>query len=148
MARRNTIFAGPIDYRPQTVEGAVSAASLPGTIVRNPADGVLTVGAATAGAEALYYILNEGHLDGLGDTLDTVVATNTTAEAFYIQERGNFNALLANGQNVTALDTPLTVNTAGQLTIATVGTDYVVAYAKEVYNNNTGDPQLISIRKA
>lgn len=148
MARYNTIYQGPFnEYEPQTVEGFVSAASLPGTIVRRGASNALTVGAASLGAEARYYILAEGYLGGPGQSLDTNVATNTTAEAYDIHERENYAALLADGQNVTALDTPLTVNTSGQLQIATVGTHEVVFYANEIYNNNTGSAQLIRVRK-
>ena len=149
MARKNSIWAGPFnEYQPQTVEGFVSAASLPGTIVRRGASNALTVGAAPLGAETKYYILNEQYINGTGRDLDTQVATNTTAEAFEIQERINYTALLADGQNITALDTPLTVNTDGTLQAATVGTHHIVAYANEVFNNNTGSAQLINIRKA
>lgn len=149
MARKNVIWAGPFnEYQPQTVEGTLSAASLPGTFVRRGASNALTVGASALGAEAVYYILAEGYLDGLGQDLDTNVATNTTAEAYQIQERINYNALLANGQNITAVDTPLTVNATGQLQIATVGTHFIVGYANEIFNNSTGSPQLINIRKA
>ncbi len=149
MARKNAIWAGPFNqYEPQTVEGTLSAASLPGSVVRRGAGNALTVGASALGAETRYYFLAEGYLDGLGQDLDTLVAVNTTAEAYEIQERINYNALLANGQNITALDTPLTVNTAGTLQVATIGTHFVVAYANEIFNNNTGSSQLISVRKA
>ena len=149
MARQNSIWQGPFqEYQPQTTEGFVSAASKPGTIVRRGASNALTVGASAIGAEAKYYVLNEGTLNGLGQDLDTEVETTTTAEAFEILERVNYAALLADGQNITALDTPLTVTTAGLLTAATVGTHTVVFYANEIYNNNTGSSQLIKVRKA
>lgn len=148
-ARQNAIWMGPgSENQPQTVEGFVSETVLPGTIVTRAASNVLTANGATLGAVDQYYVLNEGSLNGLGEDLDTLVETDTTAEAFYILPRTSYAALLADGVNITALDTPLTVGTANQLVIGTPGTHDIIFYSNEIYNNNTGEPQLLKVRSA
>ena len=148
-ARQNSIWMGPgSENQPQTVEGFVSIAVKPGTLVTRAASGVLTATGATLGAVDKYYILNEGSLDGLGEDLDTLVGTDTTAEAFDILDGVNYSVLLANAVNITALDTPLTIGTANQLVIGTPGTHEILFYSSEIYNNNSGSPQLLKVRKA
>ena len=58
-----------------------------------------------------------------------------------------YAARLATGVNVTAVGMPLTVGANGQLILST-NSSRVVAYSDEIYNNNTGSPQLIQIRPA
>jgi hypothetical protein len=58
-----------------------------------------------------------------------------------------FNVVLASGNNVTALDVPLTVNGAGKLAIAASdGTVPVLFYAKEILN--AVSDSLILVQKA
>ena len=58
-----------------------------------------------------------------------------------------YAARIATGINITARGVALTPAANGTLAMAALS-DLVVAYSDEIYNNNTGQTQLIRIRPA
>ena len=75
---------------------------------------------------AFLYVAEVNMLDGISYTY----ATGDTVQA-YIPESGQIYQLeIATSQTI-LVDSPLTINAAGQLRLAVVGTDDIVAYAQE-----------------
>lgn len=145
----NKIHLGPAcENRPQTEEALANVAIAPGSFVTKNAAGefiLATSALAVEGTEV--YVASENFT--AGQQVDDDNPADETMIAYKRNPREILAALLANGQNVTRTDTPLTVTgSAGQLAIGTVGTDHIVAYAREVFNNNTGSARLIAIRPA
>lgn len=149
MARHNRIDLGPASENlPQVQEALASAAIIPGTFVYLDASGefaALTTALNVAGRQG--YIASENYTQGR-DVNDTNPADQSMIAQLPL-ERKRYAALLLAGQNVTAIDTPLTVSaTAGVLEIGTPGTDRIVAYAREIFNNSGATNELIAIRPA
>lgn len=144
MARYNKIYLGPVDKAlPQVRELLASAALKPGRLV------VVTAGKfalSDASTNAKVRIVQDNYLQM--KTVDDDWASDSTAIAMELQDGHIYAARIANGVNVTALDTPLTFAANGTLAVGVPGTDIIVAFADEVYNNNTGSEQLIKIRVA
>ncbi len=148
MARHNKIHLGPAcENRPQTEEALATVAITPGTFVYRVAGGFAPVTAALALAGRELYVASENWFAGL--QVDDANAINQTMVAYKRNPREILAALLITAQNITAKDTPLAISaTAGQLRIGVVGTDHIVAYSREVFNNNTGAAVLLAIRPA
>ena len=149
MARHNRIDLGPASENlPQVEEALASVAIIPGTYVYLDTSGEfapLTTALNVAGRQG--YIASENFVQGR-DVNDTNPADQSMI-AQYGLERKRYAALLLAGQNITVLDTPLTISaTAGVLEIGTPGTDRIVAYAREVFNNSGATNELIAIRPA
>lgn len=142
MARYNKIDLGPAcENRPQTEEVIAPAATTPGTVVLRT--GVAATGTNARQGDQLYIA---DHQWCAGRQIDDDTPSGETLIMQLPLPRKKYAALLANGQNVTAVDAPLKVGASGQLELATLGTDYVAFRADEVFNNNTGSAQLIVVR--
>lgn len=149
MARHNLINLGPAqDNSPQTEEGLASVAIMPGSVVNKDSSNEFEPTTAALGVEGrqLYFA---DHNWVAGRNTDDANPADETMIALVPLPRQRYAALLLTGQNVTRVDTPLTLSaTAGVLEIGTVGTDHIVAYAREVFNNTSGSSQLIAIKPA
>lgn len=154
MARHHKIDLGPANENyPQVEEGIADVAITPGAVVHKSVSGgnigqfVLTTAALAVAGRQLYVA---DHNFTAGRDTDDDNPADETMIAQVPLPRKRYAALLLNGQNVTAVDTPLKVSaTAGVLDIDTdLSAGLTVAYAREVYNNNTSDPQLIAVRWA
>lgn len=148
MARHNKIHLGPAcENRPQTEDALATVAITPGSFVYRVAGGFALATAALAVEGRELYVASENWFAGL--QVDDDNAVGETMTAYKRNPREILAALLVTGQNITAKDTPLAISTtAGQLRVGVVGTDHIVAYAREVFNNNTGSAALIAIRPA
>ncbi|AUR85531.1 hypothetical protein NVP1076O_26 [Vibrio phage 1.076.O._10N.286.51.B7] len=149
MARHNKIHLGPAcENRPQTEDALADVAITPGSFVTyNATNEFILATAALAVQGTELYVASENWFAGL--QVDDDNPADQTMTAYKRNPKEILAALLITGQNITARDTALKLSdTAGQLEVATVGTDHVVAYAREVFNNNTGSAQLIAIRPA
>ena len=149
MARPNNIYQGPAhENRPQVEEAPASVVISPGSIVYPDSSGEFAPLTATLNTQGRkYYIAAENFF--AGRDVDDSNPAGETMPAYNPLPRQSYAALIATGQNVTRVDTPLTISsTAGVLEIGTPGTDRIVAYAREIYNNNSGSSQLIRIRPA
>jgi len=153
MARYNRIHLGPARKNDPQVREAVAAASSaikPGTFVVLSAGRFASAGAATIGK---VWLAQENYLAGKGvdDTYTAYAAgppvvPGDTVLGLELQDDTQYAAVIATGTNVTAVGTPLKLASGGKLAIATPGTDNIVAFADEIYNNDTGSDQLIRIR--
>lgn len=139
MARYNVIFAGPeTALRPQAKEALATVAITPGRFLTLGASGFALAGAATEGK---VYIAQDNYLTMKGTDDDW--PSGARAVGLELLDGQFFNARLANGQNV-AEDASLSIGANGELVAAGAG-DYVVATAKEAYNNTSGSAQLIRV---
>lgn len=151
MARHNKIDLGPAyENCPQTEEALADVAIAPGSYVirssTNAQEFILATAALAVEGNQLYIA---DHNWAAGRNTDDVNPADETMIAQLPLPRKQYAALLATGNNVTRRDTPLTLSsTAGVLEIGTVGTDHIVAYAREVFNNTSGSSQLIRIKPA
>ena len=154
MARHNKIDLGPaIENCVQLEEGIANVAITPGSIVMKSRAADATLGEfilATAAASlegTQLYVAD--HNFYAGRQVDDDNPADETMPAHVPLPRKRYAALLLNGQNVTALDTPLKVSaTAGVLDIGNPASDRIVAYAREVFNNSGSNPELIAVRMA
>lgn len=133
---KNVIFRGSVENNKPIQDEAVAAAALtPGSLLIKSA-GEFDVHATDAGgAETKLYVCDLNTLLQ-GDTSDTF-ALGDTAVAFEPRPGERYNMLVADSQNITALDTPLTSAGDGTLRIATPATEDVICYADEVINVTT-----------
>ena len=149
MARYNKIDLGPArENAPQTEEALAAVAITPGSLVyRSSATEFSLLTAALAVQGQKFYIADANWCAGYDVDDD-----NTAGETMIGQNplpRKSYAALLADGQNMTQVDTPLKQSaTDGVLDIGTPGVDEIVAYGREIYNNNTGSAQLVVVRAA
>lgn len=136
----SVIYAGPADYgdhKPLNVEGVAVAATLPGTVVSQTAAGLaVNASASTVDAQQLL-IADKDQQRSRGVDDQWAISENMVA----IQLRsGEFaNVRVEPGVDITNRGFPLALNGSGLLTGATLGTDYVIAYADEIVNT-TGGP--------
>ena len=143
MARFGKIFRGDVRINAaQVQEALMNAALAPGSIVTLNSSGAFIAHNA-AGERGAHFVLSEDYL-GQNDT-DTNVASGDRAVAYIPQPGEYFAALVADGNNITAVGTQLASNGSGALAIATTGQE-VLFIAEEVYNNNTGSSQLVRVR--
>lgn len=143
MARYNKIFLGPVDKsKPQVRELLASVALKPGRLAVISTGKWALAGATTVGK---VWLIQDNYLQ-LKST-DDDWAVDTSAIGIEMEDDSIYAARIANGVNITAIGTALTPGANGTLAIAALS-DLVVAYADEVYNNNSGSEQLLRIRAA
>lgn len=143
MARYNKIYAGPVtEVLPQVHEALCSADLLPGSIVVLSTGEWAYAGTSTVGK---VWILQDNYL--LMKNTDDVVEEDDTGIGMELLPGMLFHARVANGVNVTR-GAALTPGANGVLVLATGTKDMVVAFADEIYNNNTGSVQLVRVRAA
>lgn len=143
MARYNKIFLGPVDKpKPQVRELLASVALKPGRLAVISTGKWALAGATTVGK---VWLIQDNYLQ-LKST-DDDWAQDVSAIGIELEDDSLYAARIANGVNITAIGTPLTPGANGTLAIASTS-DLVVAYADEVYNNNSGSEQLLRIRAA
>ena len=144
MNRHSKILLGPAKSTcPQTLDRLATADILPGTLVNIASDKFAAIAAANSKAGVQLYVASENWCNG-SQVSDTNKA-NETMFAYRPMSGVIYAGLLKTGENVADLDTPLAISdTAGVFKVGTVGTDHIVAYAREIFNNTTGESQLIS----
>jgi hypothetical protein len=153
MARYSRIHLGPArknDPQVREAEAAASSAIKPGTFLVLSSGRFANAAADTVGK---VWLAQENYLaqKSVDDAYSPYVAgppevRGDTVIGLELQDDTHYAAVIATGTNVTAVGTPLKLAASGKLAIATPGTDNIVAFADEVYNNNTGSDQLIRIR--
>jgi hypothetical protein len=143
VARYNKIFLGPAtEVTPQVRELIADVAILPGRLMVITAGKWALAAATTVGK---VWIAQDNYLQLKG--VDTAWDDESTVIGMELQTDCLYAARIANGVNITAIGTALTPGATGTLAIA-AASDLVVAYAEEVYNNNSGSEQLIRVRPA
>lgn len=151
MARYNRIHLGPArknDPQVREAEAGASSAIKPGTFVVLSSGRFVNAAADTVGK---VWLAQENYLamKGVDTAYDPYVSASDrgdTVLGLELQDDTHYAAVIATGTNITAVGTPLKLAASGKLAIATPGTDNIVAFADEVFNNNTGSDQLIRIR--
>lgn len=148
MARHNTIDLGPAEENcPQTEEAIAAVAITPGSIVyRNASNQFALAGDGQDDQGYQLYIADHNFTAGRQISDDNPATQSMIAQIPLPRKR--YAALLAAGANAVRLDTPLTVNNAGQLIVGTPGTDRIHFYAREVFNNTGSAGALIAVRPA
>lgn len=143
MPRYNKIFLGPAEKtKPQVREALAAAALKPGRLAVFSSGKFALAGAATIGK---LWLIQDNYL--AQKSVDDDWAQDSTAIGIEMEEDCLYAARVANGVNVSAIGTALTPGANGTLAIASTS-DLIVAYAEEVFNNNTGSEQLIRVRPA
>lgn len=120
MTVANTIFRGPIEREPRTLNLPVAGAYLPGIIVTENGSALTVAGTADKGKEVLVL----ANRDFYGQDLDTAYASGDTGVAYFLEIGQVFQARLAAATY--AKGDPLTLAANGYLTAA-VATDVVYA---------------------
>lgn len=144
MPRYTKILLGPTRKNdPQVWEAPADVSTLPGTFVTVNAGGEFVP--AGAAPTDLVRIVQENYLALRG--VDVAYGVGDRMIGIEMQPDVLYAGRVAAGQNIARIGAPLTTNAAGHLINAGAGVR-VVAYADEVYNNNTGTTQLVSIRPA
>lgn len=139
----NVIFRGDATIKRPVQDEAIAAAELtPGSLVFKNA-GQFAVHATDGGGAGVQLYVTDLNTLQQGSTTDTWAAGDT-AVAFEPRPGERYNMLVADTQNITALDTALTSNGDGTLRIAVVGTDDVICYADEVVNVTSS--QLVAVK--
>lgn len=151
MARYSRIHLGPArknDPQVHEAEAGASSAIKPGTFIVLSSGRFVNAGADTVGK---LWLAQENYLAMKG--VDTAYKAYVSASdrgdtvlGLEMQDDTHYAAVIATGTNITAVGTPLKLASGGKLAIATPGTDNIVAFSDEVFNNNTGSDQLIRIR--
>lgn len=147
---KRTIYAGCINSSSRTPlveEGkALEADIVAGMSVTVTATGIQkNANAKTVKGVPFIVAAQVSDFDGSND-LDGAWTQNQVMMAFVPQEDEFYNVLVASGENITARNTPLTVNGAGKFVIATPATDTVYCYADEIIN--LAADGLVRVRKA
>lgn len=142
MARYNKIYLGPAEkVKPQVRELQASVALLPGRFAVVTAGKFALADASTVGKT---WLIQDNYLQL--KTVDQAWAVNETAIGIETEDGHLYAARIADSVNITAIGTPLKLAANGTLAVGTPGTDNIVAFAEEVYNNNSGSEQLLRIR--
>jgi hypothetical protein len=154
MGRYSRIHLGPArknDPQVREAEAAASSAIKPGTLLVLSGGRFANASATTIGK---VWLAQENYLAQKGVDVAYApyvagppVVRGDTVIGLEMQDDSHYAARIATGVNITAVGTALTPAANGMLGIAATS-DLVVAYADEVYNNNTGTDQLIRIRPA
>lgn len=143
MARYNKIFLGPVTkVKPDVRELLASVALKPGRLAVISSGKFALAGATTIGK---LWLIQDNYL--ALKSVDDDWAQDSMAIGIEMQDDSLYAARIANSVNITAIGTPLTPGANGTLAIASTS-DLVVAYAEEVFNNNTGSEQLLRVRAA
>lgn len=152
MARYSRIHLGPARKNdPQVLEAEAGAVITPGCLIVLSSGRFVLAGATTVGK---VWLAQENYLAQKG--VDATYAAYAAGPpevrgdrvmGLEMQDDTHYAARIANGVNITAVGTALTPAANGTLAVASTA-DLVVAYADEVFNNNTGATQLLRIRPA
>lgn len=143
MARYNKILLGPGRKNdPQVRELIANAALKPGRLAVISSGKFVLAGATTVGQ---IHIVQDNYL--ALKTVDDDWAADSLAIGIVPEEDQLYAVRVANGVNISAINTPLTPGANGTLAIASTS-DLVVAYSDEVYNNTSGAEQLVRVRPA
>jgi len=127
----NVIFRGSVENnKPTQTEAKAAAATLPGTLLSKVAGVFTAYNTDGAGAGVKLYVADLNFLQQ-GSTTDTW-ASGDTMVAFEPEGNDRYNMLVATGQTISAVDTPLAADGAGLLRIGVVGTDDIICYSDEV----------------
>lgn len=132
---KNLVYVGPAGdngAKPLIQEGvALSAATLPGTLVKSTATGIQTSAALDTDFGQLPLFANKNEMQ---TKLMTDAWTQNENMVAVLGRSGEFlNVLVATGQAITVPNTALASNGDGTLKIAAVdGTDKILAYADEI----------------
>lgn len=151
---KRTIYVGAGDYgdhKPLNIEGVALAAIAPGTVVEQVATGLqANANAATVFGQELL-VADKNQLQS--KTVDDAWTINENMVAIKARSGDFLNVLVADGNNITAKGTPLSLNGSGLLKIAvtpaTVGatSEQVLAYSDEIINVSGADA-LVRVRVA
>lgn len=152
---KRVIWVGPADgenSKPLNVEGvAVDADILPGMAVERVAGGLQKN--VTAATEFSHILLVADKDQQQTKSVDDLWTQNENMVAIQPRSGEFMNVLVADGNNITARDTPLTVNGAGKFDIAvtpaTIGatSEQVLCFADEIINVSGADT-LVRVRVA
>lgn len=144
---KRVIFVGPADnsnQRPLNIEGiCVDATTLPGMALERVAGGLQKN--ATSATEWSHVLLIADKNQQQTKSVDDAWTQNENMVAIQPRSGEFVNVLVADGNNITVVDTPITVNGAGKFKIAvtpaTVGvtSEQVLLYADEVINVSGAD---------
>lgn len=151
MARYSRIHLGPARKNdPQVREAEAGGAIAPGTFVVLSSGRFVNAVASTVGK---VWLAQENYLaqKGVGApyaaySAGPPIVRGDTVLGLELQDDTHYAAVIATGTNVSAPGTPLKLAAGGKLAIATPGTDNIVAFSDEAFNNNTGSDQLLRIR--
>lgn len=151
MARYNRIHLGPARKNdPQVHEAEAGEVIAPGSFIVLSSGRFVLAGADTVGK---VWLAQENYLamKGVSNTYAAYAAGPPVVRGdrvlgLELQDDTHYAAIIPTSTNVSAVGTPLKLAANGKLAIATPGTDNIVAFADEVFNNNTGSDQLIRIR--
>lgn len=143
MATTNVIFRGSVEtVKPVQTEALTAASTLPGTLLFKNA-GVFTAfntDGAGAGVELYVADLNTLKQGGVSDAW----AAGDTAVAFEPRKGERYNMLVATGQTISAVDTPLAADGAGLLRVGVVGTDDIICYSDQIIT--TSATTLVAVK--
>ena len=146
---KRVIYVGPADdanHKPLNVEGEALAAILPGTLVDRVATGIQALASAATVFGKQFLVADKDQMRSR--SVDDAWTINENMVAIAPRSGEFVNVLVAAGNNITALDTPLSSNGDGTLKIAVAdGTEDIVGYAKEVINV-TGSAALVCVSPA
>ncbi len=141
MARYNKIYAGPWrESMPQVAEALATVETLPGCLVVWTAAGLLDLADGTTTGKVL--VAQDNYLAMKG--VDDAWAADSTMVAIELLDEQFVNVRVATGNDIARGDA-LTPAAAG-LVAKAAGSDKVIGYAEETYNNDTGDSQLVRMR--
>lgn len=153
MARYSRIHLGPArknDPQVREAEAAAASAIKPGTFLVLSSGRFANAGAETVGkvwlAQENYLALRSVDVAYKPYVAGPPVVRGDTVLGLELQDDTHYAAVIATGTNIQAVSTPLKLAAGGKLAIATPGTDNIVAFSDEIYNNNTGSDQLLRIR--
>lgn len=137
MATTNVIFRGSVEcVKPIQDEAIAAAAITPGQLLFKSAGQFTQHATDGGGAETALYIADLNFL--LQGDASVQWPSGDTCVAYEPRPSERFNVLVAAGQNITALDTPLTSNGDGSLRIAVPATDDVLCYADQIVDTTPG----------
>ena len=142
MARYNRIN---LDGLGETENRQMKVAALPGSICYIGSDDLLTKFVTDGrGGDVQLYALGVDYLQGKRVTDQVEIGDIGVGNYF---EEGRYFAMLVEAGSALNFDTPLAVDATGVLRIGVVGTDNIVAYAKEKYTVGA-TAELVKVRAA
>lgn len=141
MARFNKILIGPSTFNaPQVRELPAAVAIKPGVLLTISSGEFALATAATVGK---MWLAQDNYLALKG--VDTAYDAGDVVMGLELMDQMIVAGRIANGVNIAAIGTALTPAANGLLAIASTS-DKVIGYAEEVYNNTSGEEQLIKFR--
>ncbi len=147
---RNKIYVGPADsatFKHQLVEGLAVDAIVPGTLVKQTANGLETSDKAATVFDSLALVAIEQGAH-VGADVTTPYTVGDTAMAAQARSGEFFLVSVAAGSNITSKGVGLSSNGDGSLKIAaTDGTEQILFYSDEIVNTGAS-AALVLVRKA